>query len=63
MNKRNTIQRWCEIFGVEIVDNDGFRGQDLKTSEISLNEFLKGISECTIHSKNFHRTRVMDALL
>lgn len=51
--KTYTVNRWCEIFGVEIVDNDGFPHIDLNVHEISLEKFAKGISECTIQITNF----------
>lgn len=47
--KPRTVLKWCDIFGIELVDNDGFRGFDINKTEITLDLFLEGINVCTIN--------------
>ena len=60
--KTYTINHWCQIFGIEIIDNDGFRGLDLDKNEIALDRFIEGIASCTINPTNRDKYLVLNAL-
>ena len=60
--KEYTINEWCEIFGIELVDNDGFRYRDLNNGIISLELFICGIVECTINPVNKDKYSVLEKL-
>jgi hypothetical protein len=60
--KTHTISKWCEIFGVSIIDNDGFRGLELNNNEVNLELFLDGINICTIAVVNKERYKVLNEL-
>lgn len=47
--KTYTVLGWCQIFGIELIDNDGFRRLDVKIVPITLNQFVEGIVSCTIN--------------
>ena len=53
------LLEWCDVFGVELVDPDGFRHFDWETIPIHLTEFLKGIPEATIHIADKGRYTVL----
>jgi hypothetical protein len=57
--KSYTVLEWCDIFGIELVDNDWFKSL---TDKITLETFLGGINECTIHSVNKERFKVFVSL-
>ena len=61
--KPRTLLEWCYIFGVEMVDADGFRDIDWKSESITLERFLKNINESTIAVANDGRYEVMRELL
>ncbi len=61
MNKY-TVKQWCKIAGVEIVDNDGFRGLNLNEAPITLDIFTKGIMECTVVDTNQYQNAIIKAL-
>ena len=61
--KTYTILQWCEIFGIELIDNDGFRGLELDKYPISLDLFVEGIVFCTINPKNRVKYAVLNDLL
>ena len=58
-----TLLEWCEIFGVLLIDPDGFRHFDWRNTPIHLTEFLNGIVEATIGIANFGRYSVLNDLL
>lgn len=65
MIHKRTLEKWSEIFGIEIEDLEGFpkaKSEGLKTL-FSLEEFLQGISFCSIRWVNIERFKVLDALL
>lgn len=59
--KTYTIPQWCEIFGIELIDNDGFQGISM-TGRISLDSFVEGIVSCTINPVNKDKYSVLDKL-
>lgn len=59
--KTYTVNRWCQIFGFELVDNDGF-SIDISKDLISLEMFVFGINMCTIQIINRQRYAVFAAL-
>lgn len=61
--KTYTIDRWCELFGLEIVDNDGFKGIDLNRVEVGLDLFLEGITICTINPTDKEKYKILDFLI
>ena len=64
--KQRTLKEWCRIFGVEIIDNDGFRWVNDNVVEywpITIEQFLKGIMECTILPTNKDRFAVAEDLV
>ena len=61
--KTYTVLQWCNIFGIELVDNDGFRKLDIKRDLITLDSFVEGISSCTIYPENVAKYSVLNALL
>lgn len=60
--KTYSIEKWCELFGVEIVDNDGFPNLEL-TAEVSLHVFIDGISVCTIRPVSKDLYKMLDYLI
>ena len=59
-----TVSKWCEIFGVEMIDNDGFgRDKDINTHHVSFEDFVRGICECTINPIDNDRYNVLDFLI
>lgn len=61
--KTYTILQWCDIFGIELVDNDGFRGLELDKNPITLDSFIEGITICTIDILNKDKYSVLDKLM
>lgn len=61
--KTYSVLKWCEIFGIELVDNDAFQGIDLKTIKITFDSFIEGIAECTINPLNKDKYSVLDKLM
>lgn len=55
-----TVLQWCDIFGIELIDNDGFTDVN---SLVSLNMFLSGIVICTIRPINKDKYSVLNALI
>ena len=65
MIHKRTLLKWSEIFGIEMEDLDGFptaRDQGLSVA-FTLEEFLQGISFCTVRWVNLERYKVLDSLL
>lgn len=62
MNKKYTIVEWTQIFGVEIVDNEGFRNVDINTQEVNLEGFLNGICQCALRNIINERFQVLNKL-
>jgi len=60
--KTYSIENWCELFGVEIIDNDGFPGFKL-TDEVPIHTFIDGISVCTINTVNKELYKMLDYLI
>lgn len=60
--KTYSIKKWCELFGVEILDNDGFQGFEM-TTEIPLHTFIDGISVCTIQPTSKELYKILDYLI
>lgn len=60
--KNKTVNRWCEIFGTEIVDNDGFN-HDLNKTEISLDEFFVGYCASTTQPTDRKKESVLFDLM
>lgn len=59
-----SVEKWCELFGVEIVSNDGFRdlgSAGLKTA-VPIDVFVDGISLCTIIPIDRARYKHLDFL-
>jgi hypothetical protein len=48
--KQYEPERWAALFGIEIIDDDGWRGKNAPsfTEPCSLTEFLDRITHCTI---------------
>jgi len=63
MIRPRTLLEWCDIFGIEMVDPDGFRDIDIKADYISLDRFLKDISESTIGIADKGRYKVVMDLI
>ena len=61
--KSYTIEEWCKLFGIRIIDNDGFRGMDLAKNVISFAEFFKGIVSCTIIPINDKKHKIFQYLV
>lgn len=62
---KRTLLKWSEIFGIEMEDLNGFptaRGRVL-TVAFTLEEFLQGISFCSVRWVNIERYKVLDDLL
>lgn len=59
--KRYTVLDWCEIFGIELFDNDGFSELEIRR-EVSLERFVEGIVQCTIRPFNVERYSVLKKL-
>lgn len=59
--KTYTALEWCEIFGIELADNDGF-ALDVKTVKIPLEVFVDGIVSCTINPENKDKYSVLEKL-
>jgi hypothetical protein len=57
--KPRILLEWCDVFGVEMVDPDGFRDIDWQSEPITLERFLKDISESTIGIANKGRYEVL----
>ena len=57
--KSYTVLEWCDIFGMELVDNDWFKSL---TDKITLETFLGGICDCTINPVNKERFKVFTSL-
>lgn len=60
--KTYSIEKWCELFGVEIFDNDGFPNLEL-TDEVPLHVFIDGISVCTILPVSKDLYKMLDYLI
>ena len=61
-----TLSEWCEIFGVEIRDNDGFRWLSSTVKHfwpLTLDQFVVGIAECTIKPVDQNRYSVLEYLI
>lgn len=59
--KNKTIHEWAKIFGIEIIDNDGF--DRMKEEEpVTLERFVKGAAECTIFPVDKARFAVLEDL-
>lgn len=59
--KKYTINQWLEIFGVEVIDWDGFGNYEL-TDEIDLSTFITELNECTIRPTNLERYKVLNCI-
>ena len=46
--KKLTPNEWCEIFGVEVIDADGWRGERDWQTPIGLREFMWRYNESTV---------------
>jgi len=46
-NKSHAPERWAALFGIVIIDNDGFANLD--KDEVDLLAFVKGVAKCTIN--------------
>jgi hypothetical protein len=63
--RQYSILEWCELFGVEIIDNDGFRdlgSEGLKTV-VPIDVFVNGICLCTINPIDRARYKHLDFLM
>ena len=63
--RQYSILEWCELFGVEILDNDGFRDigpEGLKTV-VPIDTFVKGIALCTIDVIDRAQYKYLDFLM
>jgi len=60
-----SVETWCETFGVEIVDNDGFRdlGSDGLKTVVPIDVFVNGITLCTINPIDRARYKHLDFLM
>jgi hypothetical protein len=58
--KSYTSSEWATIFGMELVDNKGFKTEP--TKKISLDLFVSGVNDCTIKPVNKERWKVFVAL-
>jgi hypothetical protein len=56
-----TVIQWCKIFGIELIDNDGFT-VDVKTCPVNLSTFVDGIFSCTISIVNRDKYSVLSAM-
>ena len=59
--KRYTVLTWCEIFGIELIDVDGFSESEMR-QEVSLDRFVEGIVNCTIRPIEVERFGVLKQL-
>lgn len=57
--KQYTILGWCEVFGIDLIDNDAFLDFN---SLISLEKFVNGIVSCTINPYNHDKYKVLTML-
>lgn len=57
--KTKTVLSWATIFGIEIVDCDGF--QSVK-DVVDIDTFYKNHFSCTIHIYNWDRYNVLTKL-
>lgn len=47
--RQYTIRRWCELFGIELVDDDGFRDEELTMNDmVDIDRFVDGMVKSTI---------------
>lgn len=63
---KRTLEKWSEIFGIEMEDLEGFptvNSTNLKLRLFTLTEFLEGIPSCSVRFVNLERYKVLDALL
>jgi hypothetical protein len=68
MIRNRTLREWSVVFGITLEDLDGFtRIRDnefaLWGTKISLEEFVAGVSSCSVRWDNVERYKVLDALL
>ena len=64
MNKKHSAEFWANIFGIEIIDPDGWRHTSRELTEgIDLAKFLDRIVTSTIRPINKDRYAVLNALL
>ncbi len=63
MVKPRPLLEWCDIFGIEMVDADGFRDIDPGLDNITLDRFLSNISESTIGIADKARYKVIMDLI
>lgn len=59
--KQYTVLGWCNIFGIELIDNDGFLRLEM-SREIPLEQFVEGIVSCTINPVDPVRYSVLNQL-
>ena len=61
--KTRTLNDWCRIFGVEIIDNDGFPGEAWGSDCLyDIETFVHGLAECTIIPVDKGRYAVLEDL-
>lgn len=63
--RQYSVLEWCDLFGVEIIDNDGFRdlGSDELKTVIPIDRFVNGIILCTINPIDRARYKHLDFLM
>lgn len=60
--KKYTINQWCDIFGIQIIDLDGPLRLTDKNQEIEIEDFVSGVAECTINPVNRDKWSVLEKL-
>jgi hypothetical protein len=62
MDERKTVQEWADLDGIEIWDPDGFdrSDPDLWERKVTKEEYLAGISYCTVCMKNPYSKQIDD---
>jgi hypothetical protein len=60
--KEYTVLNWCEIFGIELLDNDGFRRDELTICTVTLERFVAGFLVCTIRIVDDKKYSVLEKL-
>ena len=63
MNIPRTLEEWCTIFGLELIDPDGFRDIDWLEARLEIQDFLNGIYECTVRIEDYTRYEVLTDIL
>jgi hypothetical protein len=64
--KQYTVFEWCEIFGVNMIDADGFLISEVMRNtpqKMPLERFVTGIVACTIQPVNTTRYEILKKLM